>query len=158
MKIRTTIFAFAALLLSGCQCDKVQTFAEADDPIALTAEQLQQWDNVKGGVNAQWASADYVYSRSVVPENLSQTLSVAGWQGERVSAQLLIWSSDSLSGVECKISDFKSDESSLPASIAEPHFVRYTLADVPDKSCLCGRANGHPAMLQADMLDNLDIP
>lgn len=156
MTIRTTIFAFAALLLGGCQCDKVQTFAEADDPIALTVEQQQQWDEVKGGVNAQWASVDHVYSRSVVPQALSESLCVTGWQGERVSAQLLIWSGDSLSGVECKISDFKSDKSSLPASIAEPHFVRYTLADVPDKSCLCGRPNGHAPMLQADMLDNLE--
>lgn len=156
MKIRTTIFIATLLLLSGCKSAEVVTFCEAEDPIALTAEQLQQWDNVKGGVNAQWASVDHVYSRSVVPQTLSESLCVTGWQGERVSAQLLIWSSDSLSGVECKISDFKSDKSSLPASIAEPHFVRYTLADVPDKSCLCGRANSHPAMLQADMLDNLE--
>lgn len=156
MKIRTTIFAFAALLLSGCQCDKVQTFAEADDPIALTVEQQQQWAEVKGGVNAQWASVDHVYSRSVVPQTLSESLCVTGWQGERVSAQLLVWSAEDLDGVKCEISDFRSDNASLRSDIATPHFVRYTLADVPDKSCLCGRANGHPAMLQADMLDNLE--
>ena len=156
MKIRTTIFIVTLLLLSGCKSAEVATFREADDPIALTAEQLQQWDNVKGGVNAQWASADYLYSRSVVPENLSQTLSVAGWQGEKVSAQLLVWSAEDLDGVRCEISDFRSDNASLRSDIATPHFVRYTLADVPDKSCLCGRANGHPAMLQADMLDNLE--
>ncbi len=156
MKIRTTIFIATLLLLSGCKSAEVATFREAEDPIALTTEQLQQWDNVKGGVNAQWASTDYVYSRSVVPENLSQTLSVAGWQGEKVSAQLLVWSAEDLDGVRCEISDFRAESASLPSEIATPHFVRYTLADVSDKSCLCGRANGHPAMLQADMLDNLE--
>lgn len=156
MKIRTTIFIATLLLLSGCKSAEVVTFCEAEDPIALTTEQLQQWAEVKGGVNAQWASADYVYSRSVVPENLSQTLSVAGWQGENVSAQLLVWSAEDLDGVRCEISDFRADNASLRSDIATPHFVRYTLADVQDKSCLCGRANGHPAMLQADMLDNLE--
>ncbi len=145
-----------SLLLIGCSSNNiVTTFTEAADPTPLTECQKELWSHVSGALNGLWGSADIAYSRSLVPQQLSKSHTVVGWQAERVSAQLLLWSATGAEGVECKISDFKSNSATLPASIAQPHFVRYTLADQAAKNCLCGRVNGHPATLRADMLDNI---
>ena len=104
-KIKFFILAFA---LAGCTVSKVETFTEALDPVPLSQSEIKAWDGVSGGLNAMWGSADLAYSRSLVPENLSESLTLAGWRGEKVSAQLLLWSAEDLKSVECIISDFKS--------------------------------------------------
>ena len=128
----------------------VDTFAEADDPVALTAEEVAEWDCVTQKLNAVWVDADVRYSRSRVPAVANiETMPIVAWRGERASAQLLIWSAEGLDGVRCSVADFCSEKAILPASIAEARFVRYTLGDasydVKDE-----------AVLSADMLDSLD--
>ena len=142
--------------MAGCNNKSAETFKEAADPTPLTEAAAEAWDEVKSGLNGAWGTPDLVYSRSEVPQNLTECYTVRGWRGEKVSAQILLWSDDDVEGVKCKISDFKAKGATLPASIAEARFVRYTIADKVDKSCLCGRPNGHPAILQADMLDNIE--
>ena len=155
-RIFSFISVFAVVALTGCTCKTVETFEEAADPVALSNEAKEAWDDVKRGMNVAWGSPDLVYSRSEVPQNLTDSYKATAWKGERVSAQAVLWTAKDIEGVECEISDFVADGATLPASIAEARFVRYTLADKVDKSCLCGRPNGHPAILQADMLDNIE--
>ncbi|MBQ6869341.1 MAG: DUF4091 domain-containing protein [Alistipes sp.] len=153
--MRNFYLTFVLFLLVGCGREQVVTFAEAADPTPVSSEDAQAWEGVNRALNAGWGSADIAYSRSLVPQNLSQQCAVAAWRGERVSAQLLVWSAKGLKGVECKISDFKSKGATLPAEVAKARFVRYTLADKAARNCLCGRTNGHLSALQADMIDNL---
>ena len=151
--------AIAVVAMVGCSRPNTSTFAEAEDPTVRTKEDsvaiAKAWGGVKGG-NIGWGTPDLVYSRSEVPQNLTKSYTATAWRGEKTSAQLLLWTSERLEAVVCEISDFKSGSAKLPASIAKPHFVRYTIADKLDESCRCGRPNGHPAILQADMLDNLE--
>ena len=155
-RIFSFISVFAVVALTGCTCKTVETFEEAADPVALSDEAKEAWDDVKRGMNVAWGTPDLVYSRSEVPQNLTDSYKATAWKGERVSAQAVLWTAKDIEGVECEISDFVAEGATLPASIAEARFVRYTLADKVDKSCLCGRPNGHPAILQADMLDNIE--
>ena len=155
MKKLSLVALFAALAFAGCQYTPVKTFTEAEDPTPLSEEAKAAWEKVEAGLNGAWGSPDFVYSRSEVPQNLTSEYAVAGWRGERVSAQVLLWTAEQVDGVECYFSDFVSEEATLPSAIAQARFVRYTLADAIDQSCLCGRPNGHPSILQADMLDSL---
>ena len=144
-----------AVLFASCDSKTVETFKEANDPVALSDEAKDAWTNLKGGLHASWGTPDLVYSRSEVPQNLTPTYATTAWRGEKVSAQLVLWSAHNYKGVECEISEFESNDATLPSSIATTHFVRYTIADKVDKACRCARPNGHPAILQADMLDNI---
>ncbi len=155
-RIFSFISVFAVVALTGCTCKTVETFEEAADPVVLSDEAKEAWDDVKRGMNVAWGTPDLVYSRSEVPQNLTDSYKATAWKGERVSAQAVLWTAKDIEGVECEISDFVAYGATLPASIAKARFVRYTLADKVDKSCLCGRPNGHPAILQADMLDNIE--
>ena len=128
----------------------VETYAEADDPIALTADQEAAWASVGKNMNVAWGDADCRYSRSLVPQPAeAQTLKLTLWRGEKGQAQALIWTSEGVNGVECKFADFKSANATLPASIAQSFFVRYTLADqvLP---------TNEKAVLMADMLDSIE--
>ena len=149
------LVAFAAAL-SGCTCKSVETFKEAADPVAICEKAQSAWGKVDGGLNAAWGTPDLVYSRSLVPQNLTDSYTATAWRGEKVSAQVLVWTNKDLKNVKCEVSNFKAKGATLPASIAEARFVRYTLADEVSESCRCGRPNGHPAILQADMLDDIE--
>lgn len=150
----------ATLSLACCTTTPTTTLKEALDPVPLSEADKLCWQSVSRGLNARWGSADLAYSKSLVPQNLTEDLALTAWRGERVSAQILVWSADDLKSVECKISDFKGERATLPSSIAQTRFVGYVLADKPDQNCLCGRVNNHPSTLRADMLDTaatLDI-
>ena len=88
---------------------------------------------------------------------------ITAWKGERASAQIILWSGSAKDGVECKVGDFVG-ESSLPASIAQTRFVRYTLSDQLTQRFMETShylRNETPAQISADMLDTLaryDMP
>lgn len=159
MKFRSLFMALlSAAFMVGCaeQLPPVETFAEAEDPTPLTAEEQAEWDNVKPGLNGAWATIDSLYSRSIVPQVAPvKTLRLSGWKGERLSAQILLWSKDAADGVRVELEPLKGDKMEVSTERIQARFVRYTLADKSDAHCLCNRKTDHPAVLVPDMLDSL---
>ena len=132
MKTRFLGFALLSALMFGCgtPSEPIVTFAEADDPVAVSAEAEAQWDAAGKKLNAAWGDSDFRYSRSEVPTDVCKgTCKLTAWKGERVSAQFLLWSNDAKSGVTCEMGDFKAKDAVIPASAAEINFIRYTIAD-----------------------------
>ena len=144
--------ALSTIILTACATSSslVHTFVEADDPTPLTADEVAEWDKVSKPLNAAWGDIDERYSQSKVPTtNGIETISLVAWRGERVSAELLIWSAEQVDDVRCKISKFRSGSTTLPASIAKTRFVRYTIADATSQS-------NNTTTLVADMLDTVE--
>lgn len=129
-----------------------QTYDEPQDP---APSMDQDWSAVPEGLQASVTSTDIRFVRSEIPKiNHQSTWEGAAWKGERTSAQLVLWSKDSLTEVNTKISDFKSDNgNSLPASIAAIHFVKYVITDVFGEGCGYRKPEDFPASLAADALD-----
>ena len=144
----------AALLIVAASCANshkpVITFTEPTDPVQPTPADSAAWSACGSGLNGSWADADLRYPRGTVPTGMQQsdTLRLTAWRGERVSAQLLLWTADGADGVECGVSDFTGSSSTMPSSIATTRFVRYTLAESTFSV-------GAATMLSADMLDSL---
>ena len=154
----TKILFMAAMTFAMLSCGSsdyvADTFAEADDPVALTPEEEAAWNQTGNKLNAAWGSPDFHYSRSLVPEvQDTDVCQLSAWKGERVSAQILLWSPEAKNGVTCTVANFKSDASVLPSSIAEARFVRYTLADKKMKKY----KRGEQPVLSPDMLDSLSV-
>ena len=80
------------LLLFSCNSGtvrKISSFDELPDP---TADTLSDWSGVPQGLHASFVSTDAVFRRSVAPDVApSASAQLEGWRGERVSAQLLLW-------------------------------------------------------------------
>lgn len=152
-----SLLIFAMLFTLACQEETnhftvAQTYDEPQDP-APSAD--QDWSAVPEGLQASVTSTDIRFVRSEIPKiNHQSTWEATTWKGERTSAQLVLWSKDSLTEVNTKISDFKSDNgNSLPASIAAIHFVKYVITDVFGEGCGYRKPEDFPASLAADALD-----
>ena len=117
------------ILLSCAEYKPVATFAELEaEPLA--EEAVAAWSAVPEGLNAAWGNIDIQYLRDFVPEvELADTCRITGWRGERVSAQILLWSHDAVCGVECRPRNLRAQGGVIPKSAVMTRFVRYTLAD-----------------------------
>lgn len=149
------IVLFAHALCANAQ--EFSTYKEAKDPVPVSQESLAAWKTV-GKLQAQWVSADSLYSRSEVPaERGVKVRLLTGWKGEKVSAQFLLWTGTGIDGVRCEVKDFVSADSKMPASVAKAQFVRYTLADKGGFDARCERGPLHESILAPDMIDTLKV-
>ncbi|MDR3269346.1 MAG: DUF4091 domain-containing protein [Tannerella sp.] len=154
MKIR---YIFLSLLLIACTGTRpyksCETYSEAVDP---SPDITANWNNVPAGLNVSFGDIDNLYVKSAVPDvgkNLSWT--GCGWRGERLSAQVVLWSAEVVEQVEYEFSPFKSSGAALDASIARARFVRYVLTDEFGNACGYHDPEVYPPSLSADMLDTL---
>ncbi len=159
MKRSCLYVILSVLILASCTSgsDEFVTFREADDPVTVSAKSAAAWKTA-GRLEATWASADSLYSRSEFPSgnNLS-SIRISGWKGERVSAQFLLYTGTGVDGVRCAFRDFKSEDSVMDSGIAQARFVRYTIADKGGPDCRCERGPLHEAILVPDMIDTLKV-
>ena len=154
---KRVLFICAILLAAMVNAQEFVTYKEAKDPVKVSERSKVAWKEAKK-IEAQWVSADSLYSRSEVPAKSGVTVRVLeGWKGERVSAQLLLWSGKGVDGIKCKVKDFVSTDAKMPADIAKARFVRYTIADQGGYDCRCDRGPKHKAFLAPDMIDTLNV-
>ncbi len=134
---------------------KGRPFLEMADP---TADTLSDWSAVKAGLNSSFVSIDKRYARSIAPQmSMQKKMLVKGWKGERVSAQLLLWSNAEIKNVSLEISDFRSSKRhEIKSNAAEARFVRYVMTDEYGPGCGYRKPKDFAASLSPDMLDDLD--
>ena len=150
-----TLASVSALV--ACRTDAFVTYKEADDPVAVSDRSKAAWVNI-GKLEAVWASADSLYSRSEVPVvERVEVNHLSGWRGERISAQLLLYTGNGADGVRCEVKDFRSSSSVMSADIAQARFVRYTIADRGGMDCRCNRGPEMETILVPDMIDSLKV-
>lgn len=145
------------LLIAGCSETRniktCETYEEAEDPVAVTSD----WSSVDG-LNSAFGSINERYPKSEIPEvqNNLEWQGVA-WKGERISAQLLLWSDKDIDQIEFEFSAFKNaDGTEMDASVGKARFVRYVLTDEFGNGCGRRKPGDFEVSLSADALDNVD--
>lgn len=149
---------FIMLLLLSCNQEKTfknpfDTYTEAKDPSPDTGA---DWEAVESGLHAAVGSIDVRYLKSAIPglPTITEWQGTA-WKGEKVSAQLVLWSTDPVLKVECNFSDFISEQGQkLSFDIARARFVRYVLTDEFADGCSKRNPEDYPVSLSPDALDN----
>src|SRR5215470_18677795 len=70
------------------------------------------WNALKGGAHISFASTDQSYFRTELPalKSESGSLSQTGWRGERLNAQILVWSKDTVNQVRFVLNDLKNEK------------------------------------------------
>jgi hypothetical protein len=107
-------------------------------------------------LNVSFGNIDTRYAKSSVPAIEKTTAwTGCGWRGERVSAQVVLWSAIDIEQIECKFSTFVSSVGTLKADIAQARFVRYVLTDIFEPGCGYRKPEDFPVSLSPDMLDTL---
>jgi hypothetical protein len=117
------------------------------------------WTKQKPGLHAAFASTDELYLRCEVPSLKSdgKIWEATGWKGERLNAQVLVWSSNSLEQVRFRVEDLKNANGrAIPKDRISLQLVRYVLSrlSMRQKTSAVARM---PAYLLPDRLKHLRI-
>jgi hypothetical protein len=109
---------------------------------------IPAWNALKRGVHISFASTDQLYFRTELPalKFESTSLSETGWRGERLNAQILVWSKDSVNQVRFELNDLTNEKGKvLSKQNIQLNKICYVLSNYPynanDASCGGGPAD-----------------
>ncbi len=165
MKIQT-IFATLALMAAAYSCADKSAVQEARHDWTEPAEPEAVDETLWAGVDGTFASFGSVNDRYRHSEPYagaqSKSHAITGWRGEKLHAQIVLWSSEPLENLECSVGQFRSDNAALPEGTGRARFVKYVLSDNfnPEKPCGLRTPGQFGTFLSADLLDEapmLDI-
>lgn len=155
---KTFLFLLVMLTLTGCaqQTSKqdCSNYDEAVIPVTVTTN----WAEVPKGLQSAMGSIDERYMQHEVPEMSKNTnWSGSAWKGERTSAQIVLWSKDSVASVEFKVADFRGENNAtIAANNIQTRFVRYVITDEYAEGCGNRKPEDYAQSLSPDVLDNID--
>jgi hypothetical protein len=120
-----------------------------------------RWTKQREGLSVSFASTDQLYMRSEVPalQKESLTWEGTGWRGERLNAQILLWSPDTVEQIRVTLSDLVSDKGkTISKDNLRVHLVRYVLSNYPygSKKATCDVAANDTAYLMPDRFETFD--
>lgn len=123
------------------------------------------WLSQKRGLNVSFGSTDKLYFRTEVPKLEPNNIwSAKAWKGERLNAQLILWSPDTINQVRLKLHDLKNAGGAIIKSEnIRPYLVRYVLSNHPynDSIVDCGGSPYKNGFLMPDRFEGferVDLP
>ena len=151
------LICLALNLAIGCkQQQKItvsETYLEPVDPSPL---KTQYWSSVTPNLKASIVSINKRFTKSEIPQGNTSSWSENAWKGERISSQMVLWSTDSITNVSAQFSDFKSENGEiLNSDIATARFVKYVITDEFARGCGYRKPEDFASSLAADALDNV---
>jgi len=154
------LFCFVPIVFVGCQNQPVTTlesvsFNEPEAPQLVSP--VQDWDALGDGINAGWGSSNERYHREYIPKiEPVPHHGLSAWRNERLNAQMLVWSKDSLLDLNIQVSDLKSGKEIISADAVKSYFVRNVLADEFLGGCGYKTKSPETAHLVADCLEDIE--
>ena len=121
----------------------------------------EAWRTQSRGLHVSFGSTDELYFRTEVPQlekdvaNWTATV----WKGERLNAQVLIWSPDTLQQLRVSVSDLKNKNGKvITKNNAQVNMVRYVVSNYPyaAKNGVCGGAPDTILYLMPDRFESFD--
>lgn len=130
------------------------TFVELADP---SSDVNSDWSKVSPGLQSSFVTIDKRFAKSLAPEIAKQNrVKIEGWKGEKLSAQILLWTSTDISDVQVSVSDLRSKGNAvIPKSATDARFVRYVMTDEFAGGCGHRKPEDFASSLSPDMLDDL---
>ena len=129
-QVRTTFTYNSAGQKTGGHIVEIEGYQLTAKEQATEAERLNVWKQVPERLQGAFGSVDERYGRHDVPvTNDGNRCSVVAWRGERVNAQLVLWTSTGAKQVRVSSTPLVNEVGhGLPASAVKLRFVRYVLA------------------------------
>lgn len=118
------------------------------------------WSAQKGGLHVSVASTDRLFMRSEVPKGKeSLSWEETGWRGERLNAQVLVWSPDTLNQVRFVLNNLVNEKGAvLNKKNVQLNMVRYVVSNYPYgvKDAVCGASPYKDLYLMPDRFEPFD--
>ena len=123
-----------------------------DEPV-----NAQAWAEQRGGLHVSFVSTDRAWFRAEAPQvKETDTWNAAGWKGERLNTELLVWSPDTLEQVRVITSDLKNaNGKTISRKHVTLNLVRYVLSNYPygAKDAVCGSSPYKNGYLMPDRFE-----
>lgn len=153
------LFILGAFLLS-MNCLNAQTsttYEEANNPITTNTS---LWVKINAP-QVSWGSTDIRYKKEepALISRLKKDINLTAWKGERVSAQLVVWTPEALNNLSFIVSDLTSGKETIAKDDILTGFVRYVMTDELNKDgkggCGHRKSSDYDSTLVADPIDHL---
>ena len=122
-----------------------------------TTVDVQKWNTLSNGLNVSFGTTDQLYFRSEVPGvNGNKSLEQTAWKGERLNAQVLVYSKDTIDQVRFVLSDLKgTNGKKISKDNITVDMVRYVVSNYPygAKNVTCGESPYKDLYLMPDRFE-----
>ena len=135
-RMKRFVYLFLLLIVGSCgsRSDSRLDWSEAADPLAVSPE---IWNAVTVA-DASFGSTDIRYPRSEpFAGTISEQQTLVGWKGEKVHAQIVVWTPAEIRNLSCTIAPFQGEQGVMEG-IAQARFVKYVLSDDFNPKDPCG--------------------
>ncbi len=168
------VVLWVGILLSGLQSAQAQSNGGQVDPSSIPrpvahyqeeyvfdkSAHPEKWNQAKPGLNAGFGSTDFLYLRSELPEPATALVwKSKAWKGERLNAQILVWSPDTLEQVRVILNDLTSDQGQkITTDKIKTHLIRYVLSNFPylAQAQNCGAGTTDSVWLMPDRFEKFE--
>ena len=113
------------------------------------------WTDITNGLHGAFVSNDQHYSKTTCPRvTETHNWSGAGWKGERLNTEILLWTRDGVNQVTSAAAYLSDGQGhTIPSSNVVVNFMKYVISD--DGGNGCGDNRTRPTQLIADVLDTV---
>ncbi len=125
----------------------------------------EAWQSMDDRAHCSFAPIDTAFERHRVPAIAAESHSWSGvaWRGERIHAQVVVWSRKPLSQLRADPVALAGPKGTIPATAMRIRFVRYVVSELPlgSRQTDCGEIDRTKAFLVPDVLDpaaRFDVP
>ena len=132
-------------------------YEEASNPISTNPS---LWVKVSAP-QVSWGSTDIRYKKEEPAPiaRLKKDINLTAWKGERVSAQLVVWTPEALDNLSFIVSDLTSGKETISKDNVRTGFVRYVMTDELNKDgkggCGYRKSSDYDSTLVADPIDHI---
>lgn len=132
-------------------------YEEASNPISTNPS---LWVKVSAP-QVSWGSTDIRYKKEEPAPiaRLKKDINLTAWKGERVSAQLVVWTPEALDNLSFIVSDLTSGKETISKDNVRTGFVRYVMTDELNKDgkggCGYRKSSDYGSTLVADPIDHI---
>lgn len=132
-------------------------YEEASNPISTNPS---LWVKVSAP-QVSWGSTDIRYKKEEPAPiaRLKKDINLTVWKGERVSAQLVVWTPEALDNLSFIVSDLTSGKETISKDNVRTGFVRYVMTDELNKDgkggCGYRKSSDYDSTLVADPIDHI---
>ena len=115
----------------------------------------QQWDQLKDQTHVSFASSDVRFAKDAVPQiTEADEWNAAGWKGEKLHTQILVWTRRDIPDVSLHIGDLTNQKGEkILSKNLSAGFLRYVMADEFAGGCGYRKPEDFDSSMVADAID-----
>ncbi|MBG6233582.1 hypothetical protein IWX76_000137 [Pedobacter sp. CAN_A7] len=143
-----TLFSFHAL-------GQDVSLALQKKPVINAQILAKAWGAVSDGLNTSFASSNVRFPKELPPQGKQQSdWETKAWKGEKVHAQVLIWTNKNVENISLQVGDLKDSQGHIiPKSNISAGFLKYVMTDEYSAGCGHRKPQDFDSSLVADVID-----